>query len=611
MKFISRNKLIIYLLIGLLFSACRKDFLDRPPQNVIASQQAFGSVPAATAYMAGFYENMQLEDLSYMPANVNYLSMFADEAIPSYTWAPYGPYEPVETWWGYSQIYNVNSFIANLPVYGQSLGASEITALTAEARFIRAFDYFAMVKRYGGIPLITQPQTYTGSNLAQLQVPRDKEQTIYDFIASECDAIANQLPTNLKTNGTINRANKWAALALKSRAMLYAASIAEYGSVQLNGVVGIPANLANSYWQKAYDAADTIITKSGCSLYNANADPALNFQQLFINGDASSNPESIFVESFTGPQHGEDFDFYNQPNPFWTNYSSLTNPTVAMVEEFEYTDGSPGTLKITDASGNPILYNSPDALFANKDPRLFGSIITPNTPWAYNSISRNVELRRGIIVNGQQITAATDNPADPTNIYGTPPYQINIVGTSGPLTTIGDATKTGFYIKKFLTENVNATANTSNYNSSIPWIVFRYGEVLLNFAEAATELGKSSDAKMAMDLIRARAGIVTRSSYTRDQVRHERKVELAFENQRYWDLRRWRIATTAINNLQSYALMPWLMWQPNTPISQMKYTFTIVPTSKGPLTFLNKNYYEPIASGDLQSNPSLVQNPGY
>jgi hypothetical protein len=147
--------------------------------------------------------------------------------------------------------------------------------------------------------------------------------------------------------------------------------------------------------------------------------------------------------------------------------------------------------------------------------------------------------------------------------------------------------------------------------STTPWYVFRYAEVLLNYAEAAVELGKTSDALGAVNELRTRAGIAPLTSITRDQVRHERKVELAFENQRWWDIRRWRIAATVLNNTQFHALYPWLMWEEGKSPSQMKYTFEIVPAPKNTRTFPPKLYYERIDPEEITKNSNLVQNPGY
>src|SRR5690606_32567234 len=128
--------------------------------------------------------------------------------------------------------------------------------LLGEAYFIRAYYYFAMVKRYGGVPIIKQVQYFTGDNIAELQVPRNTEAEVYDFIASDLDSAALLLDV---TNAR-GRATRYAAFALKSRAMLYAASSAEYATVQLDGLVGIPASRAAEYWQAAYDAAWEILS---------------------------------------------------------------------------------------------------------------------------------------------------------------------------------------------------------------------------------------------------------------------------------------------------------------------------------------------------------------
>jgi hypothetical protein len=252
------------------------------------------------------------------------------------------------------------------------------------------------------------------------------------------------------------------------------------------------------------------------------------------------------------------------------------------------------------------LYSNPADLFAKKDPRMKATVLYPNVPWADNGKTGVIDLRRGIIDKG---VVHTDNAINASVVYGTPPNSIQIVGAQGPLTTNGDATKTGFYVQKFLT---NSAAFIPNQGYSVvPFMVFRYGETLLNFAEAAVELGKNDDALMATNLIRARAGIMPLQTVTRDTVRHERRVEMAFENQRLWDLRRWKIADKVLNNTVFHALWPFLMWQDNTPVANMKYTFQIAPSPRNPRTFSSNLYYERIDPAQIQLNTNLVQNPGY
>lgn len=595
---------IAFSLSTLGLTSCEKDFLERPPLGIVGEDSAYGSLAGLQSLTAGLYNHMRVEDLSFM-VGTGYLSMYADEAVPSYTWTTYGPTIPTRSlgWWGYSEVRQVNEFIEKLPTAKVS---EPIRArYAAEARFIRAFHYFAMVKRYGGVPLITETQSYEQGNLESLKIPRSTEKQIFDFIDKELQAAIELLPSSYPASEGQNRATKWAALALQSRAMLYAASIASYSTVELNGLVGIPKSDAKSYWEKSRAASKKIIDEGGFSLYQQNPDKAKNFQELFLTADEASNNEGIFVKSYVFPGKGHDFDFYNQPNNFWKDYSSLTNPTLEMVEAFEYIDGTPGKLKVTDADNKPISYSSVEGIFANKDPRLFGTIMTPNTDWAYNGISGKVELRRGIIDNGVKRTSGSINASE---VYGSGENRINIVGAAGPLQNSGDATKTGFYLKKYLTQDA---AKLGQYGNSVtPYMVFRYGEILLNYAEASMELGLMDDALTATNAIRERAGIakLQKSQVTLERIRHERRVELAFENHRFWDLKRWRTGTTEINNKQPFSLFPWLMWEEGKSPKDMKYTFEAIATAKNPLTFPAELYYEPIPNNGM---PYLIQNVGY
>lgn len=578
------------LLIGM--ASCKKDFLSREPKNVVSEIVAYGSISGVEALSVVLYNDMQTEDFSYhVGGEAGFPSTTTDEALRCYVWGNVNN-AIVGNWfgdWNYGRIRRVNDFIEKIP--NASIDAASKKRFLAEARFIRAFHYFALVKRYGGVPLITTVQQYqTGDQVSSLVVPRNKEQEIYDFIASEVDAFAADLPDDYR-NSPANtfRINKFAALAIKCRAMLYAASSAKYATVQLNGLVGITPTMANSYWEKAMDAADLIIKSNKFSLYNSNPDKAANFQQLFLT---IGNSEAIFTKAYQAPDKGHSFDYYNAPQSFKVDYGCATNPTLEMVEEFEYKDGSPGTLKTKDALGNPILYNKPSDLFLNKDPRMFASILTPFDTWQGGV----VEVRRGVIDNGVKYTSESLGDVYPAG--GT----FKRVGKDGPLTT-GDPTKTGFYIKKFL-DPVN---RVNMARSTTPWMVFRFGEVLLNYAEAAFELGKTDLAMDAVNQIRSRAGIAAVGSITLEKIRHERQVELAFENHRLWDMRRWRIASTVLSNTQLHALYPWIMWQNGVDPSNMKYIFEKVPAPKLTRTFPEMLYYEPVP----QQNPPYIQNPQY
>jgi hypothetical protein len=557
----------------------------------------WSSKDAIDAYLGQLYDEMQVEDFEYQPGtDGQYLSTLTDEAVRAYTWGSANQQlipEGIYGWWGYVQIRNINLFLESIGT-ASMLTESQRKMYEAEARFCRAFGYFAMVKRYGGVPLVTKVQKLEGQDVETLRLPRNKEYEIYDFIKAECQAIESLLPEK-RTDNEQYRATRYAVNALECRAMLYAATEAKYGNVQLDGLVGIPADKAEGYFKDAKAAAKKIIDSGKFALYSAKSDKAENFQYLFLD-ETSANTEQIFTKAFDASDKGNSFDYFNAPQSFKLDYGCVTNPTADFVADFEYVDGSDGALKVKDGSGNPIKYNDPTDLFKDKDPRMLGSILYPFCPWH----GGRVEVRKGIVKpDGTVVTASSlGDKYEGTNV--------TIAAKDGTLTST-DVTKTGFYIKKFMTPNKVVDWGKGEAN----WMVFRYGEVLLNFAEACVELGDNAEALAAVNQLRNRAGIAPRTSINRDQVRHERRVELAFENHRWWDIRRWHIADQLLNATQFKALNPYLVWEDGKKVEQMKYIFKIEDAPKNTRTFLLKLYYERIPAEAISTNPNITQNPGY
>lgn len=585
-----RFKLLIIVFSGLLaLSSCINDFLDRKPLNVISDDNVWSSESAIQAYMAGMYENMFVEPHGWL-LNWGAQSHYTDEAMRSYSWGhPYNPtfaddFMSNDVWGNtYKYIRNVNEFMEKIP---NSTISEELKArYIGEAHFIRAFYYFALVKRYGGVPLIKEVQEYSGNNIEELKIPRNTEEETWNFIAEECDLAIQALPETYSATEQF-RASKYAAAALKSRAMLYAGSISKYGNVQLNGLIGISQDKSNSFFEKSLNASDLIIKSNKYSLYDKGDDKVANYQNLFL--DKTLNEEAIFVKAYSVPDKGHNFDYAMAAPSFKIDWGTNTSPTLELVESYEYTDGTPGTLKTEDANGNPIVYDNADDIFKNKDPRFFASILYPNCPWQNNF----VEIRRGVINSkGEKVEAtsfADKFPEDPS---------ITTSGKDG-LVMQGDCSRTGFYIKKFMDPNNRVEQDRSETN----FMVFRYAETLLNYAEAAAELGKN-DGLEKLNEVRKRAGIKEKSALTIEDVRQERKIELAFENLRFWDLIRWRTATTVMNNTMFSALIPWLDYKTKT------YIFEKGPnTMQLRKTFVDKNYYQPIPG--IENNELLVQNPG-
>lgn len=592
--------LMAFSLAGL---SCNKDFLDLPPLNIINDDQVFADENGIDAYMATLYRQLPIEDFNFSlnsAAGANtfptgyFPPLFTEEMqsiyfIRSNLVIDNGTFF---SWWGYNQVRNVNYFIQKIPTVN-TIAEKRKSELLGEAKFMRAYDYFALVKRYGGVPLITIPQNFTGSNLEELQVPRNKEQEIWDFILKELDEAITLLPESYPGVNE-NRANKYAALALKSRAAIYAASIAKYGAVNLDGMVGIPPGEANRYWQAGYDAAKVIIDSKKYTLYRKDTDKAKNFAAYFV--EKGNESETIFRKVYKYPEQCHSFDNWALPAGYagLSGYGSGYAPTLEMAEAFEYVDGSDGKLKIADEQGAPIEYANPLDLFKDKDPRCAGTIIFPTGDWLGNRL----DIRAGIIHNGQTITSGTFDQT-----YTAGGKTMKIVGRSG---IVGSAenTVTGMYLRKFLDYSLQHPQAVGTSDQS--WKEFRYAEILLNYAEAAVELNKAEDAMTAMNDIRDRAGIrlLTTAEITLDKVRHERFVELAFENHRNWDLKRWRIYDKVINNLQSTALYPYYVWEHDA------YIFKAVKV--GQLKkFFTQAYYQRIDPGEITKNPKLVQNPGF
>ena len=591
--------LIVFLMV---ITSCKKDVLDKVPLDIISDDVVWKDPALINAYLTECYaetyvfsnvsvdnswNNLWNGDAGYASMYINQVS---DEAKLGYTGNGYyyklGQLKiqgGLLEWWenSYKVIRKLNEFIERVPL--SPLDENLKKGRTAEARFLRAFNYFEMVKRYGGVPLIVKAQSLNLSK-DSLYPKRYKEQEVYDFVLSECDAISNDLP---ETSNDLGRPTKYADLALKCRAALYAGSIAQFGTVQLGGVIGIDASKATDYYQQAYDAAKLIMNSGNYSLYNKYPnDKIKNFRNLFLD---KNNTEGIFAKKHDKSNgmgnggNGWGYDFFQAPYPNGWGSGYMDAAYLEMAEEFDHVDGSSGKLDRTAIQQG--LWTT-DQLWANKDPRFFATLYTQNTLW----LSKLLDFYKGIIKTDG--TIQTDGSYSGVLANGTQ----NVNGT-------------GFGVMKYLDESHNNLIGSNGdwATSSTDWIVFRYGEVLLNFAEAALNLGKSSDALGAVNQIRERAGIADLLSITQDQYRHERKVELAFEGHRYWDLRRWRIAVTVLSQNNSglrYVL----------DYTTRKYKLMVIDNIDGTVTppaFYPQNYYLPITLSRTGNNSNLVENPGY
>lgn len=593
------KKLIYIFIIGLMsITSCTKDVLDKVPLDVISDNVVWNDQALIDAYLTQAYLQMYILDNETPnqdwtssddwngPFIVNELS---DESKVNWL---HGQSDSklygisinggILEWWehSYKTIRLLNEFIQRIKDAPVDANFKKIRA--AEARFLRAYNYFSMVKRYGGVPLITIPQDINASK-EELFRFRDKEQVLYDFIISEMSDIAIDLPERNSTD--YGRPSKYTALALKSRAALYAGSISQFSTVQLDGVLGIDASKTTGYYQQAYDAAKEIMNSGSYALYNLDADKVANFKNAFL---VKNNSEVIWAKRHDYVQrnlggNGWIWDFCQCPKPHAWGGGNQNAPYLEMVEEFENVDGTSGFMDLVAIQKG--LWTM-DELFGKKDPRYFATIYTMGTPWK----GITVDPHNGLLLpNG---TIQNDGSYKGVLAKGTQAVDNVFFGTS-------------FGVMKYLEESKDNMGERAT--SGTDWQLFRYAEVLLNYAEAANELGRSGDALDAINQIRTRAGIAVLSSVDREKIRHERKVELAFEGHRYWDLRRWRIAVDELTINRSglrYIL----------DYTTGKYKIQVIKNidaSWANPVFYERMYYLPITKSRTGNNPNLVENPGY
>jgi len=520
--------------------------------------------------------------------------------VPEKAWG-ISPDGGMMEWWenAYYTIRNLNEFIHRVP--GSPLANSKKEIRVAEARFLRAYCYFAMVKRYGGVPLLTQvPELDSPDSL--LYPPRKTEQQLWDFVLTETREIASVLPSVQEEYG---RATKWAALSLHNRAALYAGSIARYGELSANRLTGLPGELADGYFKMAYDAANEIITQGPFDLYQADIkgndlpSRVQNFKNVFL---VKRNVETIMAKQHGGqsfdPGGGTttwSWDICQAPRPSVWGQGNYQAPYLELVEAFEYIDGRPGTLDRDYVQSRLWTMNE---LWANKDPRFYASIWTNGTPWrdavASNFGKDTVNFHRGLIKpDGKMITSFSES------FNGMP-----AVGDQSFFHASTGIVNTGFGIMKYL--DPSADNMIWLMESRTDYSIFRFAETLLNFAEAAFELGHPDEALLAVNRIRARAGVQPLTSLSMEKIRHERRVELAFENHRYWDLRRWRRAEYDLT--RSFSGVQYVL-----DYSTRKYKVLIFDDIDGDQrpTFPKRCYYFPITKARISQNKNLIENPGY
>lgn len=524
------------------FTSCYD--LDITPTSIITDEDIYNET-GIKAYMAGMYNHLPMEDFKY---DISYNSAleggyYVGNGIQVWHfWSATGemvnrnntgcPTHKTGYWSeGFKIIRQANTLIKNLPNYSNL--ANESVAWIAEAKFIRAYVYFQLVKRYGGLPIIEEPQNLDLSDVTTLYVARSSHAETFDFILKDLDDAIAGLPETSEAG----RVNKYVAAGMKSRVALHAATTARYGSDkfqdwEVDGVLlqGIPSSKANGYFQQAWDAAKIVENSARYELHRANADKEANYAEIWEKSD--SNKESIWLRLFDYTMNVHSYNSMMCPPRMASEGGDRFNPTLDWVELF---DGLPlnedGHFSAFDEDGNYLVYDNCQQIWENVEPRLKANLLIPGRLYKGGM---KLDLRAGIIkeeydpevdkfkkftvddgqaesnLNSSSMWNKTDYPKNPfrnrtfldwstqKSADQQDPYvradgvKIYKNGLDGPKIngTSGTNTITGFFGRKYLDITVDK-ASTVHFTSTQPWIEMRYAEILLNRAEAAVELAQN------------------------------------------------------------------------------------------------------------------------
>lgn len=416
----------------------------------------------------------------------------------------------------------------------------DIRMWRAEAHFLRAYFNFELLKRYGPIPII---KSTLDINKDYSDTPRPTMKEVVEFIANDCDMAADSLELTpwRNMNDAFGRATKGAALALKSRLLLYAASplYVDFGDID---EANKPSDA--TLWKAAADAAKAVIDLNQYELAPA-------YDDLFKND--FQNKEYIFVRRYPS---NSDFEKSNFPVSY--GGKGGTNPSQNLIDDYEMLDGT-----AFDWS-DPVKAAHP---FENRDERLLATV-----------------LMNGVLFKGKRVAT----------------YPGGADATPNP-----NATKTGYYLRKFLNENVNIQTGGGSDGHVVP--LFRLAEIYLNYAEALNEYDPTNpDIAVYLNKIRERVSLPdVPSGLTQEQMRtlihHERRVELAFEEHRFWDVRRWKVASSTLG----------------APVKGVKITqddagnFTYSPVQVEQRVFQPKMYWYPIPQSEVLKLHHWEQNKGW
>lgn len=563
------KKLILFVgLTSGILTSCKRDFLDPHPTDRLAESSVWSSPSLIEASVNALYKDLANGIYSrygfgwdqQMMAGVTdecasvYEGFERRDLLVNGQMNPDNITEPFMSRLGWREQFGyvslANEFLSRISTV-TVLSDDDKNRLTGEAKLMRAFHYFDLLKFFGGLPLIDKPFKLGDD---YFNVSRSSIEETLTFILNDINDAISLLPETAAIKG---KADKSVAQALKSRVTLYAAS-----PLYTNGTNDV------AKWQAAADAAKALIDGGKYSLIMDME----QYRKMFVTYDPSST-EIIFAREYTqliGPEYGS-----NLLNPAYSHGTTgaggvaYHTPIQQMVESYEMANG-----KMINEAGSGYDDQNP---YVNRDPRFYSFI-----------------YYHGAKLNNRALDFRENGFDMQVGIYANP---------------------TGYCMRKFINEaryNADATEIIDVMtNDPVPWIYFRYAEILLNYAEAINEAVGPDQAYESINLIRRRAGMPDlptglSQAEMRERIRHERKIELAFEEHRYFDVRRWKIAEQTENITVN-------MIKITGPIGSEVYE--TAPTHGPEVTvnrvFLSHQYFWPIMRSEILINPKLEQNPGY
>lgn len=580
---------IKYLTIGLMATtmlASCADILDKKPLTEISDNDLWSDPALLKAFVNSRYNQVGVNGAESMQSSiVDETELTWLRGCETHNFARLSPTDLGRmngAWWGWdnrswstkwTNISNCNIFFERVDNVGFT-DETEKTKLVGQVRFIRAFEYWDLIARWGAMPIITKSFSINDREEIVGQ-KRNTYKECIDFLVSELDQAAKELPANW-SGDDYGRATSVAALALKSRILLYAAS------PLMNEDVKIPevgyTTPEPDRWQKAAKAATEALDAAqtaGYELYNLNGDPSKNYQLIFMDNTAA-NKETLFARMGTSSADGESIsscDQYNNPNGYggWGGNCPLQE----LVDAYEV---------VKDGVASKFDWNNPEEKanpYANRDPRFYATILYDGAKW----MTRNVETYFDVDNNGTIIGGGKDTK------FGNDSW---------------NASPTGYNMKKFMDEGY--ALNSWNFCAR-NWIHLRMAELYLNKAEALYHIGDEEGAREVLKPVRQRAGMPAVTATGADlleAIKNERRIEFAFEEHRYFDVRRWKEAPKYFGSTVHAITIK------KYPDGKKTYEVDKLRSDVGgDRKWDDKMYWLPIPKSEMDKNPNLVQNPGY